>query len=196
MSNKIIIDKAELKKDKLTIEELITLLNIKYKVIPAEYHNNLLKKGFICEDEYDKIHKFYISTKGKRVLEEVIIKDSHSNISNEELNKLAIELQLIFPEGKKPGTSYYWRGGLLEIVKKLKGFFNKYGNTYSKEDIIKATKKYVNYYNNNLTYMQLLKYFIWKLKDNGEEISELASYLDNLDNEDTINNDDWLTNLI
>ena len=83
-----------------------------------------------------------------------------------------------------------------EIVKKLKGFFNKYGNTYSKEDIIKATKKYVNYYNSNLTYMQLLKYFIWKLKDNGEEISELASYLDNLDNEDVINNDDWLTNLI
>ena len=45
----------------------------------------------------------------------------------------------------------------------------KYGE-YTDEQVIEATKAYVASFNGNYTYMQLLKYFIWKNKVTGEEV--------------------------
>jgi hypothetical protein len=70
----------------------------------------------------------------------------------------------------------------------------KYGD-YPDEDIINATKKYVNSFNGNYQYMQLLKYFIWKNKVTGGELidgrvvgevekqSQLAAYIEDTEEE-------------
>ena len=75
----------------------------------------------------------------------------------------------------------------------------KYGE-YSDEQIIQATKAYVDSFNGNYTYMQLLKYFIWKNKVTGEEVvrgrivgevekqSQLAAWIEDAP-EKTVNND-------
>ena len=80
----------------------------------------------------------------------------------------------------------------------------KYGDHTDKE-IIDATKSYVNSFNGDYRYMQLLKYFIWKNKVTGGELvdgrmvgevekqSQLAAYLE--DTEETQIATDWDTEL-
>ena len=111
---------------------------------------------------------------------------------------MATRLKEIFPKGKKDGTNYYWADGVALIVRRLKLFFKKYGNTYTDEQIIQATEKYVQGFNGNYQYMRLLKYFILKEKIGAagevEGDSELISYIENFGQEDTLSND-WASTL-
>ena len=92
-----------------------------------------------------------------------------------------------------------WRGTTAEIAKKLKTLVVKYGYSFSREDVIKATKDYVNSFNGNYRYMQLLKYFILKsVKDADDNVdikSELMSLIENSGQLDT-QRDDWVSNMI
>ena len=110
--------------------------------------------------------------------------------TEERFVNLANKMRDLFPQGNKPGYHYAWRDSTTVIVDRLKKFIMKYGD-YSDEDILDATKRYVDSFNGNYTYMQLLKYFIWKNKVTGGELvegrlvgetekqSQLASYLEN-----------------
>ena len=125
---------------------------------------------------------------------------AHAEMSEERIYNLAKKLQEIFPSGKKPGYAYTWRDSTSCIVDRLKKFFVKYGN-YPDDRIIKVTQEYVDSFNGNYTYMQLLKYFIWKNKVTGEQIvrgrivgeverqSQLAAYLE--DTDDKRVSQDW-----
>ena len=96
-----------------------------------------------------------------------------------------------------PGTTYYYKGNLQDIEKKLKSFKKRYGN-YTDEDIIKATENYIKSFNGNYTYLKLLKYFIWKdEKRDGETIatSVLADWIENEGQEDCLSND-WTSTLV
>ena len=71
----------------------------------------------------------------------------------------------------------------------------KFGDKYSDEDIIEATKRYINSFNGDYRFMQLLKYFILKrviVEGEIEETSQLLSYLSN-SNEDE--RQDWTSML-
>lgn len=192
---RIIIDEADLHANNLTIEEFITLLTISFKVIPEDYLDSLLEKGLISPKS-DNERILFTNRKGRLLLEDLFNKLPNGKISESDVETLATKMQELFPQGKKPGTGYYWRGNHAEIVRKLKGFYKKYGTKYSQEQILEATQKYIQYYNGSTTYMQLLKYFIWKQRDNGEEVSELASYLDNMTTETVVETSDWTTKLV
>ncbi len=194
---KLNLDKKLLEKNKLTISEYLTLLGIANRLIPKEHHEKLLKNRFIAENKHStgKEDEFYITNTGKRALENIIYDVSHKGYTDDELRELAEKMQAIYPGGKKPGTNYYWRNSSGELVRKLKEFFKKYGTSFTENQILNATKRYVESYSNNTTYMQLLKYFILKTnRFTGEEASELASYMEN---EDTVENTstDWTTTL-
>ena len=92
-----------------------------------------------------------------------------------------------------------WRGTTAEVAKKLKTLVVKYGYTINREDVLKATKEYVNSFNGNYRYMQLLKYFILKsVRDadgNVDIKSELMSLIENSDQIDA-QRDDWVSNMI
>lgn len=107
---------------------------------------------------------------GEFVIERVIAM-SDIGMTDEELKSLANTLRNLFPEGKRPGTSYTWRDSESCIIDRLRKFYMKYGK-YTEEEIIQATKDYVASFNGNYTYMQLLKYFIWKNKVTGAELVE------------------------
>ena len=85
---------------------------------------------------------------------------------------IAEKLMQIFPQGKKPGTPYYWKCNKREVTLKLKSFFKLYGNTYTEEQIINAARDYVDSFNGDYRFMRLLKYFIWKKDGEQGEISE------------------------
>jgi len=105
---------------------------------------------------------------------------------------LAKQLQELFPKGIKENTIYHWRDSTRIIALRLSTFFNKFGN-YSNDDILNATKRYIDSFNGNTTYMQVLKHFILKKdKTTGEYSSMLASYLEN--EEDIPQN--WQTTIV
>ena len=111
-------------------------------------------------------------------------------IENEELAK---SIQELFPKGFKGGTVYPWRDSTKVIAERLTLFFKKFGE-YSREEVINATKRYVESFNGNTQYMQVLKYFILKPdKEVGGNISMLASYLEN---KEQTNNQEWTTKVI
>ena len=107
----------------------------------------------------------------------------------------------LFPKGKKEGTQVYWRGNKRELTR-LKKFFKLYGSNYSKEQILKATKDYVESFNGLYNNMRVLKYFIWKdmrkTMEDGTvqvvEVSELADHLENVGQEEVIKQD-WTSTL-
>ncbi|MEE1303836.1 MAG: hypothetical protein U0K68_01595 [Agathobacter sp.] len=117
------------------------------------------------------------------------------------LDALAVALMEVFPKGKKEGTSVYWKGNKKDTKLKLQKFFKLYGNIYTDEQIITAAKQYVASFNGNYAYMRALKYFIWKDErkidsdGNGyiEEVSDLATYIENAGQEETTSQDWDLT---
>lgn len=139
------------------------------------------------------------------VLDE-IISDSSGNVekSDEQLLELAKQMRDLYPQGKMKDrygrpTPYYYRCNNSEVVKKLKKFFTIFGNVED-EDILDATRRYVASFQGNYSGMRLIKYFI--LKDDVrqgedgnhvEQISDLATFLENKDSEED-SNDSWLMN--
>lgn len=182
---KFYIDTKYLKEYDIGFDSLLILLSM--------YFNKPLKVIEFPEDidgyclRNDNLGKYYLTQSGVNLVEDIFLKsefvDKNENLSLEEL---ANELREIYPKGKKPGTAYMWRDSTALIVKRLKAFIKKYGN-YKHEDILMATKKYVASFNGNYTYMQLLKYFIFK-----DDESQLLSYISNPEEEEVLNEWDEL----
>jgi hypothetical protein len=150
----------------------------------------------------NKEGNIYVTEPWADKIARILLLSDKSVPKEDRLDKLVKQLMDLFPKGKKEGTSIYWKGNLKDNKLKLQKFFKLYGNTYTDDQIISATKKYVESFNGNYSYMRALKYFIWKdekkLGSDGkyyvEEVSDLASYIEN---EDTVNtsSDGWTTEL-
>jgi hypothetical protein len=196
---KLTIDQTILDKNDLTLEEFLVLyLNAK-DVDIGTISQSLVAKGIANKDLFSS-GKLVVSDKAKELIS-TIFTDSEKNVINKdsEFTQLATELREIYPAGRKDGTAYMWRGTTAEVAKKLKTLVVKYGFTINKGDVVKATKEYVNSFNGNYRYMQLLKYFILKsVKDadgNVDVKSELMSIIENSGQLDS-QRDDWVSNMI
>lgn len=107
---------------------------------------------------------------------------------------LADKLRELYPPGKKPGQPYMWRDSTKNIATRLKGLVKKFNVSFTDEQAISATKRYVESFNDR-TYMQLLKYFIMKRRDDtGEFESQFLSFMQNEGQEDEDDNN-WITEL-
>lgn len=151
----------------------------------------LRKKGFL---RFDGI----VTPAGINKLDTIFLESIDKSPANDNFyQEIAEELRAIYPQGRKEGTNYMWRGTTAEIVKKLKTIVIKYKFKFTKEQAIQATKAYVQSFNGNYAYMQLLKYFILKtIRDadgNVEIKSEFMSRIENASQEDEV---DWTNILI
>lgn len=196
---KITIDEDICKQYGLEVAELLAILLVKTSTNIPRLFNNMEAKQYIIKDAFEG----YLVTQHWNDVSESIILDSEKvNIKdeNKEIEDLALELMSIFPAQKKQGTCHYFRGNKKDISLRLKKFFKLYGDSYTKEQIIEAARKYVASFNGNYSYMRILKYFIWKDerktdsegKGYIEETSDLASYIDNNGEE---SNNDWTAEL-
>ena len=119
-------------------------------------------------------------------MQKVLLESDKDVPKDNDLNYLVGQLRALFPKGIKSGSAA-WRGNVREITLRLQKFFKIYDNRYSDESIIEATRKYIESFNGNYTYMRILKYFILKdeikIDEEGrkyvEQISELANFLEN-----------------
>ena len=196
---KLTIDQTILNKNNLTLEEFLVLFLSAREVDIGVISQSLVAKGLADKDLFSS-GKLVISDKVKDLVSTISIESDKNVIDKDsEFTELATELREIYPAGRKDGTTYMWRGTTAEVAKKLKTLVVKYGYTINREDVLKATKEYVNYFNGNYRYMQLLKYFILKsVKDadgNVDIKSELMSLIENSDQIDA-QRDDWVSNMI
>lgn len=196
-----IIEPKALKKFGLTIKDFGLILFCLEEGVPKYIEKYYSRTKFLWAASY--IYKdrrgFKIDrTKLFRIIEYM---KEYSEAMNKRAVLLAPKLIEIFPKGKKTDNIYF-RSNRLEVTNKLKKFFSYFGDEYSDEDIIEATKNYVNSFNGNYSYMRVLKYFIWKNvvkagEDSSriEEISDLATWLENKGNEDSLR-EDWMSTMV
>lgn len=198
----IYLNSEVIEKSSLSLGEILFILAIQNKVNFPESEESLRKKGFISV-AYDKeTHLsagYFVTNKGNQAMNSVIL-DSDKLVGTKDIvdrvDYLVAQLQSIYPEGKNYNNQY-WRGNKTDIKRKLQIFFKKYGDSYTDEQIIKATKAYVSGFNGDYKFMRLLQYFIWKeeVKDGTKvPISDLANYIENAGQENDLT-EDWTSSL-
>ena len=137
-------------------------------------------------------YKYIISDTGKDLIERMSAYTASKESSIDFLG-VASKMRQMFPKGIKEGTNSRWVDGLSLVAKRLRQFVEKYGE-YSEDEILDATKRYVDSFNGNYQKMRTLRYFIWADKRNPgtgqvEYTSDLLSYIE--DTEDTNLTNDW-----
>lgn len=196
----ICLNREVAEKNGATIGEVLLMIIIHNKIDINKEMDSLIGNGYITEirDENYTPVGWRLTKKGAEMLDTVIVDSDKHQEPLDRLTSLATSLKEIFPKGKKDGTNYYWADGVALIIRRLKLFFKKYGNKYTDEQIIQATKKYVEGFNGNYQYMRLLKYFIFKEKlgvgGDVEGDSELISYIENAGQEENLK-DDWTSTI-
>ena len=193
---KITIDEDVLQKYNLTLEEFLVLYLCAKDIDIKSIVEDVISKKFADKDlKYTS--NAVVSNNIKELLSAIIV-DSDKQVSNKDQWFLDVANSLIklYPKGKKPGTNYYWRDNPVIIGKKLKTLVSKFGITFSEQEAIDATERYVkSFENKDKTLMHLLKYFILKTdKTTGDVKSEFLAYLTNKD-EEAVSKVDWTTDL-
>lgn len=171
------INDALLEKYSLTLEEALFLILCDLPVT-QDMIESLQERGLLIEES--------LSPKGESFVADLLNDTKKFPSSDARIERLAERLMEVFPKGKKEGTPYYWKGNKKEIKDKLKKFFVYFGNSYTDDQIVQAARMYVASFNGDYRFMRLLKYFIWKndIKRDAEsasveQVSELASYIEN-----------------
>lgn len=190
---KYVIDDAVAEKMGLSLPQVLLLMLIKTGQNTNEILQELLdKEAIVALDVYPV--KYMITQRWNDTCDNILLTSDRTVPTEDEILPIAEKLMAIFPQGKKPGTPYYWKCNRREVALKLKSFFKLYGTKYTEEEILEAATNYVNSFNGDYRFMRLLKYFIWK-KEDGVEISELATFIDNAGQEDQSNDSNWLNEL-
>lgn len=191
---KYVIDDAVAEKLGLTLPQTLALMLIKTGEDIKWVLSELLDKEAIIEVGSPP-NRYMVTQKWNDLCDNILLTSDKSVPKEDFIAPIAEKLMSVFPQGKKPGTPYYWKCNKREVTLKLKSFFKLYGTTYTEEQILDAARRYVESFNGDYRFMRILKYFIWKKEDNGTEVSELASFIDNAGQEDA-NDESWVNELV
>lgn len=174
------------------------LINDSNQLIEGEQGVLEFPKEFQYESDEEKVlyeQGISLDKQQRQLLSSVLMDSSGKNIRDDWFLKVAKEMRELFPEGKKPGTPYYWRDSVFTIIDRLRNLKVKHKAEFTEQEALDATRAYVASFNGDYTYMQLLKYFIYKM-DGPEMRSDFLSYIANRGQADNNNNDSWQTHLV
>lgn len=195
MKNKaFIIDFNLLSEQNLSIDEYLILIHLSDDIV---YNNSNLVLTSLQDKGFIKIitnEKIILREKGTLFLDLIsidsinsakdkkITKKSSRSI-NSDLDVLAKEYRMLW-KGLKPGSMGSEQGCKEKLFRWMKN-----NPDYSKEDIIKAAKIYINSLD-NYTFLQQADYFIYK-KDAYGESSRLSAFIDDISKP----TDDWTSQI-
>ena len=195
MKEAFILDLNFLKEQNITIAEFVTLLKI--TGIDTNLETDYMLLEFLQEKQFIKLvnHEIIIREKSKLLLDFLSIESNYSNYKEKKIIKKSnrvinegfdefIEDYRKLWKGLKPGSM----GSENACKEKMLRWMGENPN-YTKEDILKAAKIYINSLN-NYQYLQAAHYFIYK-KDGKEEDSRLSAFIE----EKEVDNTDWTTKL-
>ena len=190
MSNNLLqIDKSILREYGVSVTSYLFMMILMY--YPGTKINinltQILEYGFIMENDVG----YFLTEDGLSFINEVECISVDKKVSNKDIELLAEQMRLMFPEGKKQGTTKYWRDNKSNVENKLKGFFKKYGH-YDSELILKATQKYIDSFGDS---KQLMRTIIYMIEKDGS--SELMTIIENIDEvKSDSQNELWTTKLM
>lgn len=196
---RLTIDQTVLEKHDLTVSEFMVLYLSVNSVNIKSCMDSLVAKGLADKNLFSE-DSIVVSDKVKDLISTIAIDSDKSVIDKDaEFLELANELRELYPAGRKEGTTYMWRGTTAEIAKKLKTLVVKYKYSFTREQVLKATKEYISSFNGNYKKMRLLKYFILKSErdadDNVNVISELMTLIENEGQTDA-QREDWVSTMV
>lgn len=196
---RLTIDQTVLEKHDLTVSEFMVLYLSVNSVNIKSCMDSLVAKGLADKNLFSE-NSIVVSDKVKDLVSTIAIDSDKSVIDKDaEFIELANELRELYPAGRKEGTTYMWRGTTAEIAKKLKTLVVKYKYSFTREQVLKATKEYISSFNGNYKKMRLLKYFILKSErdadDNVNVISELMTLIENEGQIDA-QREDWMSTMV
>jgi hypothetical protein len=195
---KLCFDVKECEKLKIPVDTALYIASLYLdKLISSNTFQDVCARGLIEFDGFDLKREpinARLTQTGVDLIESIFL-NSEFHLSNSEedrFDKLAKKMQEVFPKGRKPGTKLMWRDSQPIIAKKLKAIVKKYKAVFTDEQAIEATKKYVESFNGDYQFMQVLKYFISKRNlTTGDETSQFLSYIENAGHED-VSNESWM----
>jgi len=182
---KITIDPQVCKAHGLTVGELLYIMVVGNHIDLKEAAQSLNTKGLATTRKTKALSPFFEQpTQQACDLYDQIIMESDQGLEAEDTYlPLANKLIELYPQGFKDGK-YAWTEGPILVARRLRMFEKKYGK-YSDEDIVEATKVYVE---NKMFQpeMRILKYFIFKERENSagevEGTSDLYTMLEAIRN--------------
>lgn len=181
---KYIIDEKVCEKHNLTLTEVLCLLFLKScDGKPLEVISKLINEKKLVKAELfdpDNTANLYLTPHWDDEVSAIILESDNLVPDKDRIENLVNKMRELFPKGMKIGNSA-WRGNVRELKLRMQKFFKLYGD-YPDEDILKATKAYVDSFNGNYTYMRILKYFILKseIKQHQNEIGEIVSQVEDV----------------
>ena len=183
---------------KLSVSELLMCMIVKIGANPITVLQDLTNKNVLVQDIVDK-NIVYVHSNYLNLIQDILLQSENTTSSTNTLTELVIKLQELFPKERKPDAhgipKYSFRGNKRDVMIRLQKFCKLYDYGPEHYDLIyECTKRYVERYKYDKTYMRILPYFIMK---DGE--SDLATELDNMDDEtQEINNpnEDWTNTLL
>lgn len=176
---KITIDTEILQRTNLTFGEFLVMLFGYYGVKYKENFDKLVEKNLISKNLFDK-DSMVLSNNTRDLIAMVLI-ESDTKVMGYDLNfeELARKLQDIYPQGNKQGTTYNWRDCTEVIAFKLRTLVAKYDFIFTEDEAIKATKEYVESFEDDNKSMKLLKYFILRTSKNDDIDSMFMTIIEN-----------------
>lgn len=199
MKKAFILDLNFLKEQNLSIIEFITLLQLNEVDTGLQLDlgvlHDLQEKQFVklIVDKFGTVQ--ILREKSKLLLDFLSIESNYSNYKDKKIIKKS---NRVINEGFDEFIEEYrnlWKGLKVGSMgspgackEKMLRWMGENPN-YSKEDILKAAKIYINSLN-NYQYLQAAHYFIYK-KDGKEEDSRLSAFVE----EKEVDNTDWTTRL-
>lgn len=200
---KFTIDENACKKVRLSVPEALMIILVRSGVDLKELVDKMKEKQMLVEDINLLGSSLSVTQRWSDLCDSALLSVDKDIPQKTRMENLAKSLMEVFPEGKKEGTSQYWRGNSRDVTLKLQKFFKLYGNKYTDEQIISAAKRYVEAHNGRHQYMRVLKYFIMKneRKEDSEgigyieEVSDLAAYIENEGHEKNLK-DDWMSTMV
>lgn len=195
---KYCINPEECKKENIPIDTLLFSFSLYLgKMITPDTFQDVCSRGLIEYDGFDLMRQPInpkLTPTGVELVESILLNSEFTETGNDDARYtyLAEKLIELFPKGRKEGTNYMWRDSKAIIAKRLKAVVKKYGVTFTNEEAVEATQRYVSSFNGDYRYMQLLKYFIMKKNTiTGEENSQFLSYLENKESSE-YNGNNWM----
>jgi len=184
-------------RNNLTDDEVVYLLMLSKKIDEESVQKSLESKGFITRDG-NIFGDYRITEAGIKTINNIVL-DSNDKVpkaTDKDLLALAGDMIALFPKGYQQGNKYAWRCSPAACVERLRGFFLKFNNNYTNEEILQATKNYVEHYKDS-GQMRILIYFIWNTKG-GSYDSPLASEIEIIRSGAKAENpdEDWTTKLV
>lgn len=191
----ISVSEDVLKKYGLSLNEFLLLYLCSRETDINNVANSLVEKG-LADKSLKEEFIVVVSDNVKELIATILVDSAKVVLNkNSDFTELADKMRALFPEGRKPGTTYYWKDSTPLVARKLSTLVTKFNISFTEEEALNATRRYVESFNGDYKFMQLLKYFILKTdKNTGEIKSEFMSLLQNPEEQETLN-DNWLNEM-